>query len=125
MIKVLAGIVSGIFSGFGLGGGTILILCLTTILSIEQHVAQATNLIFFIPTSIATILTNIKNKNINFKIAGNVSFFGIIGAIAGTRLSARTDVNSLRKFFGIFLLVIAINEIREIIKEYIKQKKEA
>ena len=55
MIEVLTGIVSGIVSGLGMGGGTILILIFTIFLNIEQHIAQATNLIFFIPTAIIAI----------------------------------------------------------------------
>ena len=65
MIEILMGIISGIVSGTGMGGGTVLIFFLTFILGIEQHQAQATNLIFFIPTSIVAILVNIKNKNVD------------------------------------------------------------
>ena len=65
MIEILIGMISGIVSGTGMGGGTILIFLLTFMMGIEQHVAQATNLIFFIPTSIVAIIINIKNKNIN------------------------------------------------------------
>lgn len=125
MIYVLLGLISGIFSGTGMGGGTILILFLTTILKIEQHSAQASNLIFFIPTSIVAILTNIKNKNVDLKLIAIVSIFGIIGSIIGAILASKTGVNWLRKIFGLFLLFISINEIREIIREYIKIKKEA
>ena len=50
MAEILMGLVSGIVSGTGMGGGTILIFLLTFIMGIEQHIAQATNLIFFIPT---------------------------------------------------------------------------
>ena len=49
MIEILIGMISGIVSGTGMGGGTILIFLLTFMMGIEQHVAQATNLIFFIP----------------------------------------------------------------------------
>ena len=125
MINVLAGLVSGIFSGLGMGGGTILILFLNTVLGVEQHVSQAANLIFFIPTSIVAIFTNIKNKNVNLQLALKVSAFGILGAIIGAVLATKMSVELLRKIFGIFLLVIAVNEIHEIIKEYIKNKKEA
>ncbi len=62
MIEVLTGIVSGIVSGLGMGGGTILILIFTIFLNIEQHIAQATNLIFFIPTAIIAIYINKKQK---------------------------------------------------------------
>ena len=66
MIEILLGMASGMISGMGMGGGVILILCLTMFLGIDQKTAQATNLIFFIPTSIAAIFVNIKNKKINF-----------------------------------------------------------
>ena len=57
MKEILIGLISGIISGTGMGGGTILIFLLTFICNIEQHTAQATNLIFFIPTSSVVGLT--------------------------------------------------------------------
>ena len=51
MKEILIGLVAGIVSGTGMGGGTVLILLLTALCGIEQHIAQATNLIFFIPTA--------------------------------------------------------------------------
>ena len=52
MKEIIIGLVSGIVSGTGMGGGTILIFLLTYISGLEQHIAQATNLIYV-------------NKNIN------------------------------------------------------------
>ena len=60
---------------------------------------------------------NIKNKNIDLKLATIISIFGILGAIIGANLSIHTDVKTLRKYFGIFLAIIAIHEIYTIIKE--------
>ena len=71
MIEILIGMISGIVSGTGMGGGTILIFLLTFMMGIEQHVSQATNLIFFIPTSIVAIIINIKNKNIDLVLSGH------------------------------------------------------
>ena len=122
MIEILIGILSGIISGTGMGGGTILIFLLVYMLGIEQHIAQATNLIFFIPTSIIAIIINLRNKNIALQSAVLISVFGILGAIIGANISINIDVNLLRKFIGIFLLIIAINEIYTIIKWYKKQK---
>lgn len=118
MIEILTGFISGIISGTGMGGGTILILCLTLFLKIDQKTAQATNLIFFIPTSIAAIYINIKQKKINFKVAKVIIFFGIIGAVIGALIAQKVDVNILRKMFGIFLGFIALHEIYILIKEY-------
>lgn len=75
MVEVLSGVISGIVSGMGMGGGTILILILSLFLGLDQHVAQATNLVFFIPTSITSIIVNIKSKMINWKIGIPVAIF--------------------------------------------------
>lgn len=123
MQEVLIGLVSGIVSGTGMGGGTVLILLLTLIMGIDQHIAQATNLIFFIPTSIAAIIANWKYKLVDKKIALWVSIAGTIGAVGGALISNKTDVESLRKYFGIFLAIIAIFEIYSFFKQYIFNKK--
>lgn len=122
MIEILTGFISGIVSGTGMGGGTILILCLSIFLGIDQKIAQATNLIFFIPTSIAAIYVNIKEKKIDFKIAKVIIFWGVIGAIIGAIIAQKMDTNLLKKSFGIFLAFIAIHEIYVIFKMY-KNKK--
>lgn len=123
MTEVLSGILAGIVSGTGMGGGTILIFLLSFLLGIEQHIAQATNLIFFIPTAIVAIIVNLKNKNIDIKLAILISIFGILGAIIGANISIHIDVGILRKCFGIFLAIIAINEIYTIYKMYMKPYK--
>ena len=123
MIEILIGFISGIVSGTGMGGGTILILCLSIFLGIEQKTAQATNLIFFIPTSLAAIYINIKQKKINLKASKIIIFFGIIGAIIGATIAKNMDTQILKKSFGIFLAFIAIHEIYTIFKMYKNKKK--
>lgn len=118
MLEIFTGIISGAFSGTGMGGGTILILILSVFMGIEQHVAQATNLVFFVPTSITAIITTMKEKLINWKIGIPVAISGIAGAIFGAKISVSMDVNRLRKYFGIFLILITIYEIYSLIKQY-------
>lgn len=122
MFEVLIGVASGIVSGTGMGGGTILIFLLTFVMGVEQRVAQATNLIFFIPTSLIAIIVNLKNKNLDIKTGILISVFGIFGAIVGANLAIHMDVNILKRCFGIFLSLIAINEIYSITKKYKKVK---
>ena len=125
MKEILIGLIAGIVSGTGMGGGTVLILLLTVLCGVEQHIAQATNLIFFIPTSIVAIITNWKYKFIDKKLALTISSFGAIGATIGAMVSTRTNVESLRKYFGIFLVAMAIWEIYSFSKQYIfKEKRE-
>ena len=123
MKEIFIGAISGVFSGIGMGGGTILIFLLNTFVGLEQHIAQATNLIYFVPTAISAIIVNYRDKNIDTKLAGIISICGIIGAMIGAIISVNLDVEKLRKFFGIFLVIIAIHEIYTLINEYKLNKK--
>ncbi len=123
MLEFLTGIISGTVSGTGMGGGTILILILSVFMGIDQHIAQATNLVFFVPTSITAIITTIKEKLINWKIGVPIALSGIIGAVFGAKISINMDVNSLKKYFGFFLILITMHEIYSLIKMYKKDKK--
>ena len=125
MLGVIFGVISGIVTGLGMGGGTVLILLLSLFMGLEQHIAKATNLVFFIPTSIAAILTNLKQKNVDLKLAINISSFGIIGAIIGSIISNSISSENLKKYFAIFILIIALHEIYELYKEYKNKKKNA
>ena len=106
-----------------MGGGTILILILSVFMGVEQHIAQATNLVFFIPTSIMAIIVNIKQKCINWKVLIPIIIFGIIGAIIGAKISIQMNTELLKRLFGIFLGIIAIYEIYSLVKEYNKKRK--
>ena len=108
MLEFFIGVIAGTCTGLGLGGGSVLILLLSLFLNFEQHVAQATNLIFFIPAALISIILNIKNKNINLKNAIPIVIFGIIGSIIGSKISYNLNVSTLTKCFGLFLFFIAI-----------------
>ena len=123
VLAVLFGIISGIVTGLGMGGGTILILLLSLFLGQDQHVAQATNLIFFIPTSFAAIIVNIKNKNIDYKITSLIVVFGIIGAVIGALMAQKISSFNLRKIFAVFIIIIAVHEIYDLYKEYRNKRK--
>ncbi len=117
MANILIGVVSGIISGMGMGGGAILILFLSVFLGKEQHTAQGANLIFFIPTAITSIITNIKQKLIDWKVGIIIAISGSIGAIVGATISMKLNTNDLKIYFGIFLLIIAGIEIFSFFKK--------
>ena len=122
MKEIIIGLASGIIGGLGMGGGTVLILLLSMISNIEQHIAQGTNVIFFVPTAIAAIFIFIKNKNIKFKVAIPICLWGLLGAFIGASISSKMEVGILRKCFGVFLIIIAIYQTYSLYKRYRNEK---
>lgn len=106
-----------------MGGGTILVLILSNFFKVEQHIAQATNLIYFIPTSIAAIWIYWKNNKLNKKIVLKMVPVGIIFAIFGSYISTLIESRNLKKYFGIFLLVVGMYEMFITVKNKIASKK--
>ncbi len=114
---IIIGIISGIVTSLGLGGGAILIIGLTLFLGIEQRIAQSVNLIFFIPTAITAIILNAKRKIIKWKTAIPVIIASGISAAIGSSIAIQIETMILKKMFGGFLALIAIYEIYSLIKE--------
>lgn len=121
-LEIIIGIISGLITSWGMGGGTSLIMMLSNFVGVEQHTAQATNLMFFIPTSLCSVIINSKKRNIKYKLSFQILIFGIIGTILGSIISNKLDRIFLRKIFGILLLIMALLEIYNLYKLYIKSK---
>ena len=64
------GFFSGIISGMGIGGGTILIPALLFLTEVNQQQAQGVNLIYFIPTAVMALITHRKNGHFYVILAG-------------------------------------------------------
>ena len=110
MIYFITGIFSGIISGMGIGGGTLLIPALLFLSDITQKEAQSINLICFLPSAAAALFIHAKNKNIETKILKPLIIFGIIGAAAGSLIALKIEGDILQKMFGAFLIVMAFKE---------------
>ena len=121
-MEIFVGVISGLIASWGMGGGPFLITILSNFFNTNQHIAQSTNLIFFIPTSLCSVIINSKNKNIKYKLAFQIIIFGIMGAIVGAYLSNKIDKYVLKKIFGIMIFIIAIIEICKFFKLNIKNK---
>jgi uncharacterized membrane protein YfcA len=108
---ITIGFLSGIVAGMGIGGGTLLVPGLVFLTGISQHAAQGINLVVFMPVAISALCIHIKNKRINFKMAGYLSLIGAVGAFCGAHIAVAVPSDMLRKGFGIFLLIIGILEL--------------
>lgn len=105
------GFFSGIISGMGIGGGTVLIPALLFLTDIGQHQAQGVNLIYFIPTAAIALAAHQREGNISWKTARPLALLGLAGAAAGALLAVSLKAELLRKAFGAFLLLMGLSEI--------------
>lgn len=119
---IVAGIVSGVVAGMGMGGGTLLIPILTIFFSIAQSNAQGINLLAFLPCAIVSLIIHIKNKLVNFKIGVPIIITGVIASVGASLLAVNTKNQTLQILFGVFLLIIGIEQMVSVIVTLIKQK---
>ena len=108
---VLAGLVCGVLSGFGIGGGSLLMVWLTAVLSMEQRTAQGVNLLYFLPTAACSLIFHVKNKQIIWKAVIPAVIAGCLTAIPGAMLAGNLDTALLRKLFGGFLVFVGLSEV--------------
>ncbi|MEA4849429.1 MAG: sulfite exporter TauE/SafE family protein [Clostridiaceae bacterium] len=111
MLTILIGFVSGIISGMGIGGGTLLIPALVFIVGTKQQVAQSINLIVFIPSAAAALYVHMKKRNIEKGLLLKLAITGCAGAAIGSLLAVNLNSDILKKCFGIFLFIMGIYEI--------------
>ena len=110
LIDSIFGFFSGILAAMGLGGGGVLILCLTVFDNVDQLKAQGINLFFFIPISFIAIIFYMKKRLILWKIIVPCVLIGIPCALLGYYVSQFIDKGLLSKIFAIFLLIIGVSQ---------------
>lgn len=116
-LNMLIGAVTGVISGFGVGGGTLLVLYLTLFGKASQLSAQGINLIYFIPCAVLALISHIKNKQVE-KCAWTISgIFGTLSAAFFAYVATKLDTTLLAKIFGGFLTVAGGFEIISAIGE--------
>ena len=121
----LIGILGGVLGGMGMGGGTILIPLFTIFLSVEQHVAQAVNLVSFVPTGIVALIFHIKNKLIVKKGILYIVIPAMVLSVVGSLISINIKGELLQRFFGGFLLILSAIQFfsYQIVKKFTKKDK--
>lgn len=100
------GLFSGIISGMGIGGGSLLIPALVFLTELNQKQAQGINLIVYIPVAIIALIVHSREGNIEFKYAKKIILAGLLGAVLGSFLALKLSPASLKRYFGIFLLFV-------------------
>lgn len=111
LIPLLAGGVTGILSGFGIGGGTLLLIYMTTFAQISQDAAQGINLLYFLPTAATALIGHKKNGYLRKEAAWPAILCGLVGTALAAWAATALNVEVLRKCFGVFLLFVGLHEL--------------
>ncbi|MBP1737097.1 MAG: Conserved rane protein, predicted permease [Oscillospiraceae bacterium] len=111
VFPVLAGALTGILSGFGVGGGTLLLIYMTTVAGLGQTLSQGINLLYFLPAAATALPGHFKNGYIETSVAVPAILLGLVGTVLGALIATSLDVGLLRKCFGLFLIYIGITEL--------------
>ncbi len=111
LISLLAGLLCGIFSGLGVGGGTLLMVWMTAVMGLAQKTAQGINLLYFLPTAACSLIFHIKNRLIAWHIVIPAVIMGCLTAAGAAFLANTMDTGLLRKLFGGFLVFVGLWEL--------------
>lgn len=116
VFSLLFSFLAGIVGSMGLGGGSILIIYLSSILFMEQTKAQGINVLFFIPCAIYALIYYFKEKLIIKEAILPLLLSGIVGVLIGLKLVTLFNTVILSKLFGGFLIILSIKELVLLIK---------
>lgn len=111
VVNFLIGLATGIVSGFGIGGGSLLVLYLTAFAGVAQQEAGGINLLYFIGCAPAALVGHIRHKAVEWKAVLWCVVGGIAAAIPTALLTADLDTGLLRRLFGGLLLYVGIREL--------------
>ena len=111
LIAALAGAAAGVLSGFGVGGGSLLLIYMTSFAGVPQALAQGINLLYFLPTAAAALPAHFKNGCVEKKALLPAISAGLIFSALAAWAATALDVDVLRKCFGGFLIIIGLREL--------------
>ena len=111
IISFIAAAISGVLSGWGVGGGTLLLIFMTAFQNIPAHEARVINLLYFLPTASGSLFGHLKNGFIEKKAFIFTAASGVCSAFIVSGLSGNINTDLMRRLFGIFLIILGLREL--------------
>lgn len=110
------GLFAGCFSGLlGVGGGVLMVPAMVFWLGFAQHRAHGTSLAVILFIACAGIAQYLHAGNMHWGAAAGLAVGGIAGAALGARFARRVPGYRLRRYFGVFLMIVAARMLYDII----------
>lgn len=127
ILTVIAGFLSGLIGGLGLGGGGVLLLYLTLFTDATQQQAGGINLLFFLPVGAFAVAVYAFKKQIDWKTVFKMWSGGALGVVLGTMLGNSIDTDVLSKFFAVGLILFGTTQVFPVktLKDKLSKKKDS
>lgn len=119
LVGFLVGLVGTLIGG---GGGFFFIPVLTLIFLVPAQIALTTSLAATLPICIIGSIGHYRKGNVDLRIGLLFVVAGIFGAFAGAGITNLVSTTTLRKSWGVYIILIAIQML---VNNYIKKKHEA
>lgn len=110
-LAILVGLVTGVISGFGIGGGSLLIVYLTAFAAVDQYTAGGINLLYFLCCAPTALISHIRNHRVEWKAVLWCSIAGVVTSALAAWAASAINTDLLRRLFGILLLYIGCREL--------------
>lgn len=110
-LEILVGAVAGVISGCGVGGGTLLLLYLTTVAGVAQRTAAGVNLLYFICCTPVALFLHVRHKLVDGHAFWPTALAGAGAAAVAAFLSVYLPTDLLRRGFGVMLLYIGFKSL--------------
>ena len=108
-VSIFVGAALGFLSGLGVGGGSLLVLWLTAVLSLDPVTARGINLLFFLPSALVSIWLRRNQGTLRRNIILPAAIAGCLAAGFLSRI--RLDSQVLKKLFGVLLIATGLREL--------------
>lgn len=110
-IAIAVGLLTGIISGFGIGGGSLLVLYLTAVAGVEQYTAAGINLLYFLACAPMALITHIRQKRVEWSAVIWCVLAGAVTSAVASYVAAQIPTDLLRRLFGVLVVYVGIKEL--------------
>ena len=111
ILPLAVGAATGVLSGFGVGGGTLLLVYMTAFAGVDQRLAQGINLLYFLPAGLLALPAHMKNGYIQREALLPAIGAGLLCAALAAWAATSMEVGLLRKLVGGFIIAVGLMEL--------------
>ena len=107
LYAALIGLFGGTLGGlFGVGGGIIMVPAMVLAMGVPPKTAIGTSLMVIVPTALIAGLKHYQQGNVDWRVGLSLAPMALVGGILGAYLTTHIPADSLKKMFGVLLVVV-------------------